>query len=156
VGSAQGKLPRRPSLTAATTRAERAKARAWARERKLPTYAGLICTDYDVRGNRKHADGGVLIMLGSDQRPMCWDCLPYPGSPVRNWEHWSTTEEDRGERCIRCLRSMSGRGGVHGRGGPFCWECGSPTDSEMEAFILAAREDRALVPPWAGDKVVRP
>jgi hypothetical protein len=152
-------MPRRPSLTAATTRANRAKAREWAKALGFEAYADRWCTDDCSGFNTGHASGGFLIRLHDrvELAPVCVDCIPYDGSPLRNHEHWSGMGPT--DNCVRCLRSMRDRGGSYVRGGPVCWECGGGFDGDervtYETWLIALRKDTNAPHPFRGDKAVR-
>lgn len=148
-------MARRPSPTATITRANRRKARAWAEARGLKTWAkgedscGDSHPEAPVLGC---SIGGVNIPRNVPLRPLvlCWDCCPYPDAPVCNHESWCSDAERGNPPCIRCLRQ--GRGGTYFRGGPFCWDCGSPPKDVYEAWLLRLRTEPDAAPPWRGDK----
>lgn len=137
---------RKPSVTAAMTRAARAKARAWAASKGFATWEKGA--DY-CRTCDKTIGGAVLGKC----RIFCWDCLPFPGAPVRDHEYWCSDAEAEVKDCIRCGAILNDHGGgSFSRGGPFCWDCPRVDTPIMDAWLIAIRETPDLAPPWAGDR----
>lgn len=158
--SDQGKLfalppkPRKPSVTAKGTRERRAKARAHIVAKGLATWkagdgsAHPWCSNCDA--NMCHE--GAYVPRGRESlTAVCLDCVAYEGAPLRSWEHWATDAEAIDVPCIRC--GVAGKGGLHARGGPFCFACDTPPREVHEAWLIALRTNPETPAPWAGDKV---
>lgn len=133
------------------------RAIAWAKESGLMLWgpAERICRSCDCNHEPFHEyDGGAILDTSYGVLELCWECLPVPGSPLANWEHWCPPELSlaRGAVCILCGVAIGGDRGTGGswmRGGPFCWSCPRVPDAEMEAWLLALRDAPTLRPPWA-------
>jgi hypothetical protein len=148
------KLPRHPSPTAAATRATRREARAWIALKGWTTWkgGGLECCNAHTSAVHS-ADEGAMVPSGNAGHPLlvvCLDCIPYPTAPLRGHEKWATdAETGRGvayTTCARCHRTMQTRGGMYSRGGPFCWDCGTPAGGVYDAWVGATEVQQER--PW--------
>lgn len=138
-------------MTSAEVRAARVKAREWAKARGYARWMGTdVC--YDECSGCKCRSGAMVPLATANGalRPLCWDCIPYDGAPVRNHESHSTEVERTRKTCIRCERKLA-CGGTFLRGGPFCWKCPRVSDATYHAWLIAIRAAPDMPPPWAGD-----
>lgn len=126
---------------------EAAKAWAAARELVLWRRGEKQCRSCDAWS------GGAVLDTHCGALSLCWECLPVPGSPLANWEHWAPAGlAGMPEACVVCgtpMELLNGKGGSWMRGGPFCWTCPRPDAAAVDAWLLALRTAPTLQPPWA-------
>lgn len=143
-------IARRPSLTATVTRDRRRRARLWATGLERWDASTDQCKSCDA------SIGGAHVPTHTGILRLCWDCMPVEGVEPCNWEFWCPTGMGLEEQpCARCGAPVGGpnHGGCFGRGGPFCWGCGSPSLEEQREWHLALRKNPHLAPPWARDRM---